>query len=917
MREQEYRAQSRVAQKMDCDGPSERNLAEGMDQRMSQRPAGQYGGSRGHGGNREGGRSGRKPGKRTARADGKSDAGSGQDSYASSKDGRLQFREADGAPAEILEPESSGAEETDMEPESGSLAADTRQTEAGTGMQPGRRRRDRGDRGKMDRGMDSQRKKQVQRKNAGIRREQESVFYGDDIGTDGDPGREDERLDTGSRKQEAGGRSAKAAGRGRESAWTGKSGPHGPESESVGRQADAASRKLARAEKRLETANRKLERAEEKLPTRSRLKLERSEDNRMGRRKSRLRFETEPIQENQETSLLKRTGRGAVHTAQSAVSSKAHQKVRETERDNVGVESAHKMEAVAERAGGRVYHIARKRLRTRPYRAVRRAGKDVVLAGRDAAYRKFLAENPKLQKKMLAKWVQKQKIRREYAAAARKAAKGAGKTTGAFAYTGKAVRRITGYLKSGKAVLIAVITAALALALSGSLFTSCSSMFMGAGPAVAAAFYLAEDTDINRSELRYTELETDLQLDIAHTERDFPGYDEYRYNVGEIGHNPYELMGYLSAAFDDFTYAQVEAELYRLFGLQYELTREAVTETRIYLDEEGEEQEYDWNILKTILTVRPLSGILSASLAPGERTERYGIYMQTCGGRQNYGSPFDFPWLGYVTSPYGYRLHPVSGDRDLHLGIDIAAAAGTPILAVQDGHIVSAGEAGSYGLCLVIEGEDGYQSRYAHCSLIVVSAGQEVRKGDVVAYVGNTGDSTGPHLHLETVHNGEYLNPYFFVDNGGGGFTAAGNAAGRPQFPSDPGEPMGDGTFGAMLEVAERYMGYPYVWGGSSPSTSFDCSGYVSYVINQSGAGNVGRQTAQGLYNLCTPVSRADMQPGDLVFFTGTYSAATPVTHVGIYVGGGRMIHCGSPISYASLDTSYWLSKFYSGGRLP
>ena len=116
MREQEYRAQNRVAQKMDCDGPSERSLAEGMDQRMSQRPAGQYGGSREHGRNGEGGRSGRKPGKRTARADGKSDAESGQDSYASSKYGRLQFREADGVPAEILEPESSGAEETAREP---------------------------------------------------------------------------------------------------------------------------------------------------------------------------------------------------------------------------------------------------------------------------------------------------------------------------------------------------------------------------------------------------------------------------------------------------------------------------------------------------------------------------------------------------------------------------------------------------------------------------------------------------------------------------------------------------------------------------------------------------------------------------------------------------------------------------------
>ena len=103
----------------------------------------------------------------------------------------------------------------------------------------------------------------------------------------------------------------------------------------------------------------------------------------------------------------------------------------------------------------------------------------------------------------------------------------------------------------------------------------------------------------------------------------------------------------------------------------------------------------------------------------------------------------------------------------------------------------------------------------------------------------------------------------------------------------------------------------------ASPSTSFDCSGYVSWVINHSGVGNVGRQTAQGLYNLCTPVSKENMQPGDLIFFTGTYSTANPVTHVGIYIGDGKMIHCGDPISYANINTSYWSAKFYSGGRLP
>ena len=230
--------------------------------------------------------------------------------------------------------------------------------------------------------------------------------------------------------------------------------------------------------------------------------------------------------------------------------------------------------------------------------------------------------------------------------------------------------------------------------------------------------------------------------------------------------------------------------------------------------------------------------------------------------------------------------------------------------------MVSAGEAGSYGLCVVIEDENGYQSRYAHCASLSVTAGQEVTRGDIIATVGSTGQSTGPHLHLEVMLNGEYLNPYYFVDNGGDGGALPGTPGG-PEIPGSPGAAMGDGTFAAMLAEAEKYLGWPYVWGGSSPSTSFDCSGFVSWVINQSGAGSVGRQTAQGLYNLCTPVSRSDAQPGDLIFFTKTYSAATPVTHVGIYVGNGQMIHCGDPISYANINSSYWTAHFYGFGRLP
>lgn len=130
-----------------------------------------------------------------------------------------------------------------------------------------------------------------------------------------------------------------------------------------------------------------------------------------------------------------------------------------------------------------------------------------------------------------------------------------------------------------------------------------------------------------------------------------------------------------------------------------------------------------------------------------------------------------------------------------------------------------------------------------------------------------------------------------------------------------PPESLDDEVFAAIIKEAEKYLGYPYVWGGSSPSTSFDCSGFVSWVINHSGW-DVGRLGAQGLCNICTPVSSANVKPGDLVFFTGTYD--TPgVSHVGIYVGNNMMIHCGDPISYANLNSSYWQSHFYRYGRLP
>ena len=126
-----------------------------------------------------------------------------------------------------------------------------------------------------------------------------------------------------------------------------------------------------------------------------------------------------------------------------------------------------------------------------------------------------------------------------------------------------------------------------------------------------------------------------------------------------------------------------------------------------------------------------------------------------------------------------------------------------------------------------------------------------------------------------------------------------------------------DATFAKLMEEATKYIGYPYVWGVSSPSTSFDCSGFVCWSYTHSGVYNLPRTTAQGIYNQCAKISKADAKPGDLVFFTRTYVSSEPVTHIGIYVGENQMLHCGNPIKYASIETDYWSSHFYAMGRLP
>ncbi len=238
--------------------------------------------------------------------------------------------------------------------------------------------------------------------------------------------------------------------------------------------------------------------------------------------------------------------------------------------------------------------------------------------------------------------------------------------------------------------------------------------------------------------------------------------------------------------------------------------------------------------------------------------ELFSAYNDTKGNLQMFATPVDFNWYSSVTSYYGYRIHPISGANQLHNGMDIGAPEGTKVMAGLTGTVTTSAYNDSYGNYVVIKDSKGYELRYAHLSSRSVSAGASVTKGDEIGLVGNTGNSTGSHLHIELLKNGERLNPIFYLETGeGAGF-------GGNEYTSEAAQ--------RLLKEAARYLGTPYVWGGYSPS-GFDCSGFVSYCLTHSGVRNTGRLTAQGLYDICTPVSQSDAQPGDLIFFTGTYDA--------------------------------------------
>ena len=471
-----------------------------------------------------------------------------------------------------------------------------------------------------------------------------------------------------------------------------------------------------------------------------------------------------------------------------------HGKLYEVEHENVGTEGAHRSELVGESALRHGSRYVKRQIRQHPAKAIQKAESRHIKATADYYYRKTVEEHLKMRGSALSRYMQKQKIKRQYAKQAREAAKQGAKAAEKTAVTTeKLTARTVAFVKRHPVGVLLFLACFLLLVLMQSCMSSLVTLGNGAAGAIGASTYAAEDADLLGAEAAYCALEDELR-DYLDTYTRTHDYDEYHFDLDDIEHDPYVLLSLVSAWHEGaWTLDEVQGTLQMLFDRQYILTESVMTEQRYYIetdtwtDEDGNTHTdsyrvyYDYYICTVTLENFNLSH-LPIYIMGEDQLSRYALYMATLGNR-----PDLFP-----SSPY------------------VAKYTGVPV------------------------------------------------------------EHEVPEAYLT------------------------------------------DETFAAILAEAEKYIGYPYVWGGYKPSTSFDCSGFVSYVYNQCGW-DFGRLGAQGLYDISTRVSSP--RPGDLLFFTGTYD--TPgVSHVGIYVGDGWMLHCGDPIGYTNLNTSYWQSHFYAYGRL-
>lgn len=603
--------------------------------------------------------------------------------------------------------------------------------------------------------------------------------------------------------------------------------------------------------------------------------------------------------------MVRGAGMGISKRAISAAAGSAavylHGKGHEAEEDNAAVEGSHRAELMAENALRHAMNRTNRGVRKRSSRWQENPA-DAVTKGRlqfeavqEAAKStgRQATEMEQAKKSVIRRFWQKQRYKKAYQAAKngeKTAAETMQITQTVFAKVKRAAAAVIGRNKGIFGALAAMVLLFVLIATS---LSSCGASLQGATSSIAGTTYASTDEDIYAVENAYAALEDALNSQINSIESRHSGYDEYRYQVDEISHNPYQLISYFTAKYGEFTYEQVKDEVEEIFRQQYsistESTRETVTET------------------KTVRVGESLGQVV---------TSGYCSCAICCG-----------VWAGGPTASgvYPTANHTIAVDAN-----NPFVPMGTKVVMNGVEYVVEdTGAFAQYGVQFDVY-YDAHASALAHghqtweayiaddngSQEVEVTSTREVNRLDVTMTNHNLDAVLRSRMDENEekrydLYNTTYGNRNYLFDVN----TLPGGGAGG--FGYDiPAEALSDQKFANMIREAEKYLGYPYVWGGASPSTSFDCSGFVSWVINNCGNGwNVGRQTADGLRSCCAYVSPSEAKPGDLVFFQGTYN--TPgASHVGIYVGNNMMIHCGNPIQYTSIASSYWQEHFMAFGRI-
>ena len=666
--------------------------------------------------------------------------------------------------------------------------------------------------------------------------------------------------------------------------------------------ADLGNPDIRKAADRAEKAVNKADEAKARLPSGTKLRTKKASAEAEG---AKLRFGKKEITEEikRPTAVKQKI---IMKGAAVSASAKAHKEVAEYEDDNVGVQAVNETEGAAE-AAAQTADTVRYSHKMRNYKQAAKLEAKADKANIEALYRKRMAENPQAAANPISRWRQRQAVKKEYAAikvgqaSAGTAAASSVSGSTAAASAGKAVKETkdvgaiaANFFRQHSHLLLVIGSLALVIFLVAGSLSSCSMLFGGTGNAVIGTSFTAEDEDIRGADEDYSDMEEALRERIREIEEDNPDYDEYDIDMSEIGHNPYVLAAFLTVLYEDYSRAEVQRTLRELFAAQYEFSTshhtETVTETRQVRVGESLGQVVTSGYCNCPICCGIWSGGPTASgvyptaehtiavdannpfVPMGTKVVMNGVEytVEDTGNFDRYGVQFDVYYDSHQAAQnHGHQTWEafVADDNGDNV-VEVTQTTTKRVLTV---------EVTNHSLETVIENwglTDDQMERY--------------------------------RLLVQQKGNRDYLFPDSMYITPGGGIQY-----------TIPCEALTDEKFAKMIREAEKYLGYPYVWGGSSPSTSFDCSGFVCWVINNCGNGwNVGRTTAEGLRQMLPAIRPSEAKPGDIIFFQGTYDTVG-ASHVGIYVGNGMMIHCGSPIQYASVNSDYFQRHFMCYCRLP